>query len=81
MAENKISKNVKVSGCFGLLSNKLMFPILLWLTKKSSRPGVTASYGTPLDFVVFLRIFMYNWQPFMSEVLYLHQTFTDCVSD
>ena len=40
---------------------------------------VTASYGTPLNFIVFLGIFIHNWQPFMSEVLYLHQTFTDCV--
>ena len=40
---------------------------------------VTASYGTPFDFIAFLSIFIhYNW-PFMSELLYLYQTFTNYV--
>ena len=30
---------------------------------------------------VFLGIFMRYWQPFMSEVLYLHQIFTDGMSN
>ena len=34
---------------------------------------VTASYGTSFDFIAF---FM-----FIFELLYLHQTFTDCVSN
>ena len=29
----------------------------------------------------FLGILIHNWREFMSEVLYLHQTFTDYVSD
>ena len=41
-----------------------------------------ASYGTSFDFIVFLGIFIHNnCQAFMSEVLCLHQTFTDCVSE
>ena len=38
-----------------------------WYIKK---PEMTARYGRPFD-----------WQSFMSEVLYIHQTFTDCVSN
>ena len=34
----------------------------------------------PLILLRFLGIFIQNWQEFMFEVLYLHQTFTDCVS-
>ena len=30
--------------------------------------------------VFFFLIFIHNWRPFMPEVLYLHQTFTDYVS-
>ena len=29
--------------------------------------------------LILLRFFGYYWRPFMSEVLYLCQTFTDCV--
>ena len=42
---------------------------------------VTASYGMPFDFIVFLSIFVHFCRPFMSELLYLHQTFTDCISN
>ena len=43
---------------------------------------VTASYGTSLEFIAFfLGIFIHNWRSFMSDLLYLHQTFTSCVSD
>ena len=45
-------------------------------------PDVTASYGTSLVFIAFfLDIFIYFWGPFMSELLYLHQIFIDCVSN
>ena len=30
---------------------------------------------------VFSGIFIHHWWPFMSKVLYLHQTFTECVSN
>ena len=30
---------------------------------------------------VFLSIFIHNWRALMSEVLHLHQIFTDCLSD
>ena len=36
----------------------------------------------PFNFITFLGIFIhYYWQLFMSEVLYFHQIFTDCVSN
>ena len=35
----------------------------------------------PLIWLRFLGILIRFWQPFMSQVLYLHQTFTDCVSN
>ena len=39
-------------------------------------PDVTASHGTsPIEFVAFFK------KNHMSKVLYLHQIFTDCVSD
>ena len=41
---------------------------------------VTASYGRSFDFIAFLYIFIHNWRAFMSQVLNLHQTFTDYVS-
>ena len=44
-------------------------------------PDVAASYGTPLDSIAFLGIFILNWRPYIFELLYLHQTFTDCVTD
>ena len=44
-------------------------------------PDVSASYGTSLDLIAFLSVFIHNWWPFMSELYYLHQTFTDSVSD
>ena len=40
-------------------------------------PDEAASYEMPLYFVAFLGFFT----PFMSEVEYIHQTFTDCVSN
>ena len=43
---------------------------------------VTASYGRSFDFIAFLLgIFIHNWRAFMSEVFYLQQTFTDCMSN
>ena len=42
---------------------------------------VAVSYGTPIGFITFLSIFIHNSRAFVSEVLYLHQTSTDCVSD
>ena len=45
-------------------------------------PDVTASYEKPFDFIAFfLGIFIHNFRAFVSGVLYLQQTFTDCVSD
>ena len=42
---------------------------------------VTASYGALSDFIVFfLGIFTHNWLLFMPKWVYLHQTFTECVS-
>ena len=42
----------------------------------------TASYGRSLDFIVFFGYFHKLLTIIhVSEVLYLHQTFTDCVSD
>ena len=41
---------------------------------------VTDSYGMFLDLLHVLGIFKHYCRPFMSKVLYLHQTFTDCVS-
>ena len=38
-------------------------------------------YGTSLEFTAFFRVFVHNWRPFASELFYLHQTFTDCVSN
>ena len=38
-------------------------------------------WPNPNYVVFFLRIFIHNWRPFMSEALYLHQTFTNCESD
>ena len=40
---------------------------------------VAASYETP--FLPFLGIFIHYCRPLMSEVLYIHQTSTDCVSN
>ena len=36
-------------------------------------------YKKPLDFTIFFRSFTHNQQLFMFEMLYLHQTFTDCM--
>ena len=43
-------------------------------------PVVTAGYGTPFDFIAFFRYF-HTFLKTMSVLLYLHQTFTDCVSE
>ena len=40
---------------------------------------VTASYGTPVDFIEFLNIFIHFRRPFMSELLFLYQTFTEYI--
>ena len=40
---------------------------------------MTASYGTPYDFIAFLAIFIHYYLTFISELLYLFQTFTDCI--
>ena len=43
-------------------------------------PDVTESYGKSLDFIVFFCVFSYTkLTTIMSGLLYLHQTFTDCV--
>ena len=43
---------------------------------------LTPSYGRHFHFIVFfLCISIHSWRPFMSELLYLHQTFYDCVSN
>ena len=45
-------------------------------------PDMNASYEMPLDFIAFLGILIHNWWTFMpEELLYLHQIFTDCVSN
>ena len=44
-------------------------------------PDLTVSYGTPFDIIAFLGILIHYWQSFMSELLYLHQSFTYCVSN
>ena len=44
-------------------------------------PDVTASYGTPFDFISFFSVFIHYWRAFMIEVSYLHQTFTDYMFD
>ena len=41
-------------------------------------PDVIASYGMPFDFIAFFHTLLYV---FMSDVLYLYQTFTDCMSN
>ena len=41
---------------------------------------VTASYGVPFEFIAFMDIFI-HYRDRMYEVLYLHQTFTDCISN
>ena len=42
-------------------------------------PYVAATYRMPLDLITFFANFAHNRRPFMSEVLNVHQTFTDCV--
>ena len=39
-------------------------------------PDMTGSYGTPSDFIAILREFPHKND--ISEVLYHHQTFTNC---
>ena len=41
---------------------------------------MTASYGTPFDFIAIFGYYHSLYLPFVSELLYLPQTFTDCVS-
>ena len=45
-------------------------------------PDVTPSYKTPFDFIAFFEYFhtILHILTLMSELLYLHQTFTDCIS-
>ena len=49
-----------------------------WYVKMSD---VTTSYGISPKFSTFFANFAQNWWIFMSEVLYLHQTFINCVFD
>ena len=42
---------------------------------------VTASYGTPCDFIALLGIFILYYLPIMPKLFYLHQKFADCVSN
>ena len=44
-------------------------------------PDMTASLVTPFDFIAFLGLLIHYLGPFMSELLYLHQTFTDYMSN
>ena len=49
---------------------------------KNDMPDVAASYGSSLDFVAFLfRKFTHNLRALLSEVSYIKQTFTYCVSN
>ena len=41
-------------------------------------PDMTASYGTPFDFIAFFGCFHTFLMP---ELLYFHQTFTNCISN
>ena len=34
----------------------------------------------PFILLLFLGIFIHEWQAFVSELLYLHKTFTSCMS-
>ena len=52
-----------------------------WVTTCFAMPDVNASYGMSLDLIVFFKNFVHNWRIFMSEVLYFHQTFINCVFD
>ena len=56
----------------------ILIPKLSQLLQKIYKPDITASYGRLLDFLVF---FTHSYLLFISKVLYLHQTFTDCVSN
>ena len=40
-------------------------------------PDVASSYEALFDFIAFLGIFIHYYCPFMSVLLYFHQTFTD----
>ena len=42
---------------------------------------VTASYGMLLNLLRVIGIFIHYYWPFTSELLYFHQTFTNCVSN
>ena len=44
-------------------------------------PDVYASYERSSDFIAFFCVFLYFIEEYSSKILYLHQTFTDCVSD
>ena len=44
-------------------------------TEYIDMPDVTESYEMHLDFIQFFA------RIFMSELLYIHQTFTDCLSN
>ena len=44
-------------------------------------PDVTACYGAPLILLCFFGIFIHNLRSFIPELLYIHLTLTDCISD
>ena len=51
------------------------------MAHKFDMPDVVACHGTPLDFIAFFGIFAYMIDdPFMSELLYLQQSFANYVS-
>ena len=72
---NKITCNLNP---FSSLISHRMFVYSIHIFLCIDMPDVTARY---LILLRFLGILIYNCLAFMSEELYLHQTFKDCVSD
>ena len=63
------------------ISTKLTLTVYLIIAYMSKCQMWLQVMEHPLILLRFLGIFIHYWQPFMSEVLYLHQTFTDCMSN
>ena len=63
------------------ISIKLSLIVYLINTNVSciNMPDVTTSYGMPFNFIQFFANSTQNCRIFLSEVLYLQQTFIDCV--
>ena len=62
------------------ISTKLSLIVYLINTEMSKSQMWLQALQRHLILLRFLGIFIHYWRPFMSEVLYLHQTFTDCMS-